>query len=235
MNIALITSEQCLAGQNIKKQLLHMFEFKSVGKHDGHDVHERKVGENTVSLYTIKTKHIFAENLDKEIDADLFIFATTHKSSAGVKALTVHAPGNWGKAELGGRDGELCIAAAPMIKEGLRQLNKTVSDRNLDFDVIQEATHHGPYSEKPCMFIEIGSSEEDYKNKEAGQVVAAAIMSTIKNHDNTAVPALGIGGLHHAPNFKEIQLETNIAVGHICPKYMLGDLDNMQGFSEYGP
>jgi len=141
-----------------------------------------------------------------------------------VKSLTVHAPGNWGKAEMGGKDGELCTAAATMIKQGLKELTTMVRDKNLDFDVIQEATHHGPYIEKPCMFIEIGSSEKDYQNEEAGKIIAATIMEII-NSQNNIKTAVGIGGVHHTPNFKDIQVSSEVAIGHVCPKYMLAELN----------
>jgi len=38
--------------------------------------------------------------------------------------------------------------------------------------------------------------------------------------------AFGVGGLHYCNNFNKVQLRTNIAIGHICPKYMLEKLDS---------
>jgi len=145
-----------------------------------------------------------------------------------VPSLTVHAPGNWGKAEMGGRKGELDIAAAAMIKSGLNELNKKVAEEKLKYDVIQEATHHGPYLEKPCMFIEIGSSESAYNDEKAGKVIAATVMKILESSEYNVTTAVAIGGMHHTPNFKDIQLSTNIAIGHVCPKYRLGELNAEQ-------
>ena len=43
-----------------------------------------------------------------------------------------------------------------------------------------EATHHGPLIDKPCVFIEIGSSETDYTNRRAGFIIAKTIYETVK-------------------------------------------------------
>ncbi len=89
-----------------------------------------------------------------------------------------------------------------------------------DFEVTLECTHHGPYLEKPAMFIEIGSSLQQWQNKEAGKIIANAIINILKKENNYKT-AFGIGGPHYCNNFNKIMERSDIAVGHICPKHML--------------
>ncbi len=169
------------------------------------------------------------ENIDKEIEADLFIFATKHQSAKGVHSLSCHSPGNWDKAEAGGEDKKLCIAPAVLLKQAFIELNK--AGKEMHHEITLEVTHHGPYLEKPCMFIEIGSDETNWKNKEAGEVISKVILNLLKNIDdimnnkNNYKVAFGIGGPHYANTFNKRILETDIAIGHIYPKYMLEKLD----------
>lgn len=175
-----------------------------------------------LNICTIEKESIYAENIDKEIKADLFIFATKHQSKTGIPSLSVHSPGNWSKAEFGGKDKTLCRAPASLLKTAFLEINKLKQD--LNYEVVMEITHHGPFLEKPCMFIEIGSSSPQWKDKLAGEVIANAINNIVSKPTEKYRIALGIGGLHTCPNFNKILLNTDIALGHICPKYMLPHL-----------
>ena len=208
--IAIITSKQDLAGINIAEELK-----------------KENLEKYNAKLYEIEEYSIDAEDIDKKIQADLFIFATKHESKSGIPSLSVHSLGNWGKAELGGKDSELCICPASYLKEALIFLEK---NNTINYDIVQECTHHGPYIEKPCFFIEIGSVEEQWKNKEAGNMIAKTIMYLLENPPKEHRTAVGLGGLHTTPNFKKIILNSDIAIGHVCPKYNLENLneDNLK-------
>lgn len=175
-------------------------------------------------IHLVEKESIFCEKLDKQIQADLFIFATKHESESKIPSLCVHSPGNWSKAELGGQDRKLCIAPALHLRSAFLKLVELNKEYKLNFDVVQECTHHGPYLEKPTMFIEIGSSLEQWKNKIAGKIIVETIFSIISTSPEKCKIAFGIGGLHTTPNFKKL-LYKGIAVGHVCPKYMLRYLD----------
>ncbi|MBS3097393.1 D-tyrosyl-tRNA(Tyr) deacylase [Candidatus Woesearchaeota archaeon] len=181
------------------------------------------------SLHFVEEDTILSNDLDKKIEADLFIFATRHQSAKGVHSLSCHSAGNWGKAEAGGKDSKLCIAPAVLLKEAFLVLNRLGKD--MHHETTLEVTHHGPYLEKPCMFIEIGSDEKNWKNKEAGDIIAKVIIDLLKNIDeiisnkNNYKITFGIGGPHYASTFNRRILETDIAIGHICPKYQLENLD----------
>jgi len=224
MNIAIIVSITDPAGMNIKQNLLELFEFKKLDQRFEEDfVYEIKLKNKLIKLYTVSKESIFNEHIDKKINADLFIFATTHRSKAGIPSLSVHSPGNWSKAELGGEDNKLCIAPASYLKLAFIELNELGKD--LDFEIVNEVVHHGPYLEKPVFFIEIGSSEKQWSIKEAGAAIAKTIINVLSKEIPKFKIAIAIGGLHTCSNFNKIVLNTDIALGQICPKYMLEFLD----------
>ena len=153
MKTAIIISKKDPASLNIKDCLLEKYPFK-----ENNDVYTLE----DINIYTIEEESIYSENIDKKIRADLFIFATKHESTSKINSLSVHVPGNWSKAELGGKDRKLCVAPVSLIKEILLELEKS----NIDYEKIQEVTHHGPFLQKPCLFIEIGSTLSEWTNKE---------------------------------------------------------------------
>lgn len=183
-----------------------------------------EIGEHEVSLHFMDEDSVYLENIDKELGADRIIFPTKHQSKSGIHSLSVHVQGNWGsEARFGGKPSQLGIAPAGWLKEGLRLLEEKGSD--MKYDVIQECTHHGPYLEVPSIFIEIGSSEKEWKNPEAGKAISDTIIKLLEKDIPKYRTAVGIGGLHHTPNFKRIMLESDIAIGHVCPKYMLEEFN----------
>lgn len=224
MNTAIITSQKDTAGTNIKQQLLELFDFKKTNENfDDNPVYELNIKDKKIKLYTINDDTIYAENLDKKINADLFIFATRHSAKAGVKTLCLHTPGNWNKAEAGGKEKQLCTVAPSYLKDAFLILNDLAKD--LDYEKTLEVTHHGPYIGKPCFFIEIGSSEQEWKDKNAAEIIAKTIIKLLEKERRQYKVALGIGGPHYAAAFNKILLKTDIAIGHICPKYALQHLD----------
>ena len=112
MKIALIASNKDIAGMNIRSSLLNLFNFKETGEKFEHNTVFELEENNKIKFYTIDSVQIHAENIDKKINADLFIFVSRHSAASGLKALTCHPIGNFGKAELGGRENKLCIPKA---------------------------------------------------------------------------------------------------------------------------
>ena len=223
MKSAIIVSKQDLAGMNIKQNLLDIYPFEETEEEfEGNKVHKLK--DKDVKLYTAEKESVFCENIDEEIDADLFIFATKHQSASGVHSLCVHSPGNWGRAEFGGKDKSLCVAPADYLKAGFLKLLEFKEKENMAYEVIQECTHHGPFLKKPIMFIEIGSNEESWQNPKAGEVIAKTIYLLLTEEIKKNKTAFGIGGLHHTPNFQKILLNHDISLAHVCPVYQLENL-----------
>ena len=84
-----------------------------------------------------------------------------------------------------------------------------------------ECTHHGPLINKPCIFIEIGSTETEFTDRQAGFVIAKTIKDIIQEFKENPYNevAIGIGGPHYCPNFNKLQLNSNVALSHIIPQY----------------
>lgn len=230
LKYAVITSKKDEAGCNIRDCLLELFPFKKEATHHIF---------GNISLYEIEIDSIYAENLDREINADVLIFATKHQSKAGTKSLSVHVPGNFGKAEMGGKDKTLCIAPASLLKAMFVELNEngkglegsvtcvptSPSQSSGSYEITLETVHHGPCLEKPAMFIEIGSSINEWKIKEAGEIIAKTIMNVLSKEIKECKAVIAIGGPHYPREYNKFLLRTGYAIGQICPEYQLPNLD----------
>jgi D-aminoacyl-tRNA deacylase len=224
MKYAIIISTTDKASMNIKERLLETGEFtKANEKFDAHDIYEHK--SKNACIFTTDRQSIRCEKIDEEIPAEKFIFATRHQSETGTASLTVHAPGNWGEAAAGGNPHEVQHPMQDHMKEALAQLSRRASIALPDFEAAQEATHHGPSLSRQCMFIEIGSDEERWLNKKAGEIIAATIINLINTHIKKNKAALILGGGHYNQLAKKMMERTDYAVGHICTKHSLAALD----------
>jgi len=174
----------------------------------------------------IRSDSIYASGLDRIPNVDLIIFASRHSSSSGRSSLTVHAPGNpLAEAKYGGRPQSLAISAPDKMRSSLSALRSGTLERGIPYHVSLEATHHGPTEmDVPVMFIEIGSSQINWKDKLAGEVVAEAILHAVKD-DSHIRSAIAFGGGHYAPKFTSLVLEGRASIGHIFSKYCIGRLD----------
>jgi len=218
----IVASKQDLAGVNITTQLSQyrnpiLSSMKNAPDFD---------------FYLEEEDILYTENLDKDkINRyDFIIFASKHSSLENKKTLSIHAPGNWSEAKLGGQAGKVNRTSAVFAKQLFENLIKQKKQHTLSkYEVTMEATHHGPLIDKPCLFVEIGSTPMEWKDRRAGFVVAQAILETIKNFYFNPYNeiAIAIGGPHYCPGFNRIQLESNVAISHIIPKYILPITEEM--------
>ena len=216
-----IVSREDIGGMNIYSRLLENFDFRETEReYKGNKFYESK--QSGLELLLIDSLHIFSEHLD-ELNSEFIIFASRHSSKSGKPTLSVHPVGNWGKAELGGKDRELGKTSAALMKSYLQSLKEKQEAQSLDFEVSYEVTHHGPGLSTPCCFIEIGSVEKQWRDEKAGLAVAETIMEHTRFPKCRAV--VGIGGLHYNQKFTEIALSTEYAFSHMCPKYALPNFD----------
>ena len=178
------------------------------------------------NFYLVEDEIICTENLNLEKinQYDFIIFASKHQSEKGNKTISIHAPGNWRKAELGGEEGRVCKTSALFQKQIFEKLKINIDKFHLkDYELTLECTHHGPLIKKPCLFVEIGATEKEWKDRKAGFIVAKSIseiISEFKENPYNEI-AIGIGGPHYCPNFNKIQLNSNIAISHVIPQYAL--------------
>ena len=219
--IAIIASSKDHAGINIRNNLLGLFDFKKLNDNfENNEVYEfKEIDDKIVKLYLTNNDLIFSENIDRQIDADIFIFASRHRSKENTPAFTIHSIGNWNIAEIGGYERELCYSSAILMKNIFLELNENA--KNTNYQITMEATHHGPYVKKPAVFIEIGSTEKEWKNNSNGEIIGKTIIKSLENKNKNYKVAIGIGGTHYCANFNKIMLGSNVAFSYVCPKYAL--------------
>lgn len=220
--IALVVSEADVASCLILKKLEELCSAKT-----------GKPSPEWAQLYKFK-EDIIHVDLSRVAEQNC-VFLSRHKSEAGTKSLTVHHLGNFGKeAPVGGVPEKLCGCLPQLEAAYLRALAKKNEETalvNEGFVVSLEATHHGPYhSEKNCLFIELGSSEKEWSNEKAAQILAETVLEETPNlisvnsqnkNGNKDVVVVGFGGGHYAPDFTKLVLRQPYAFGHICAKYAL--------------
>jgi D-aminoacyl-tRNA deacylase len=211
----ILASKLDKAGMNIANQLS---QFKD------NPVLSSWAGKPSFDIYLVEGEAIYTENLDmKKINEyDFVIFASRHKSEKQEKSLSVHSPGNFRKADYGGNPGKVCPSSALFNKFIFQKLNEQANKFELkDFKITLEVTHHGPLIDKPCVFIEIGSSETEWINRRLGFIIAKTIQETIEEFKENKYReiAVGIGGPHYCPSFNNIQLKSNVAIAHVIAEY----------------
>jgi D-aminoacyl-tRNA deacylase len=214
----IVVSKNDTASLNISKNLLDLKEWKEEGEFSGNPL---RAYEDFL-MATINDEHLSHDGLDREfrestgLEPEVMIFASRHKSASALRSFTVHTPGNFSKAEMGGKSGEL-VPSSPIYKtNALRNLKELA--KNMDHSVSYEATHHGPYLETPAFYIEIGSDETCWVEEKAGRIIAEAILSLTSDKDPVAI---GVGGGHYAPRHTDVALKNRLCFGHIIANYAL--------------
>ena len=226
-NYLIIASKQDLAGINITTQL-SQFRPNPLMKSIGRDSIQAPVYD----FYLIEENQVYTESLDLEKvnKYDFIIFASKHQSEKKEKSLSLHAPGNWRDADFGGEKGKVCPASALFQKFMFEKLMKNRERFHLtDYKVTLEVTHHGPLISRPCVFIEIGSTDTEWNDRRAGFAIAKTIDETISEFKPNPYReiAIAIGGPHYCPNFNKIQTKSNVAIAHVIPNYVMPITEEM--------
>lgn len=224
--ILLIASKVDNAGMNIAHQLLANHDFRKTSESLlGHPVYTRELGNGeTAKLTFIEQEPIDTQSLLYPSPLKLLIFISRHRSKSGIPTLSVHTPGNIGNADLGGLPKAISISPASAMKEALKAMMKAQDEMNLKYEVSYECTHHGPSLNIPTMFVELGSSPKQWKDTSAAEAVARGAMAAA-SHEKVYPAVLGIGGPHYSEKFTGKALTSEIAFGHIIPKYSVGETD----------
>ncbi|MFX1556545.1 MAG: D-aminoacyl-tRNA deacylase [Promethearchaeota archaeon] len=250
MEFLIISSTEDKASMNIRDKLLNsnMYSFSEIdlfwhdkGLYQFEGFKEKKtrntiLDHNQIYLGLTDERLIFLDSLKlnkSKINPDLVIFASRHVSKTERPALLTHTTGNWSKeADFGGVPCDLSLTSALLHKAVFISLIKESNIQNLKkFSIDIEVTHHGPTSlEKPLIYIELGSSKEEWGFEKAGIVLANAIINSIYQVLDFQIEGkqkigLGFGGTHYAPNFNRIIKNKDIAMSFICPKYFIQELN----------
>jgi len=177
-----------------------------------------------IDYHIIDSDMLNTDNLDLEKirKYDMVIFASKHKSEKSEKTLSIHAPGNFREVWGGGKPGRLSPASAQFQKFLFDVLKDEAAKSELRYDVTLECTHHGPLIDVPSVFIEVGGSELEWKDRKASFVIAKTIRRAIETFEENPYweVGIGIGGPHYCPVFNKLQSNSNVAIAHVIPKYV---------------
>jgi len=239
MTVLIISSTEDPASTNIKNSLLEQTTWEEYGTFYNTPVF-RHASMNNLVIVTIPDKKIRHENIDTEIyeqlhiEPKIAIFLSRHRSKMGEPTLTVHPIGNYGDAKFGGKTKTLIPAAPRMMTHLLRLIKKNLQPTDLKYQVCYEVTHHGPFLKIPTLFVEVGSTEIQWQQKEPASIIASSLLELLakyhyeEEYPNDIPVLLGIGGGHYAPRFTEVALAKKIAFGHMIPTYQIdgGNIDD---------
>jgi D-aminoacyl-tRNA deacylase len=220
--ILLVASNKDVASLNIRKQILDHYPFIKLAKQfQKSPIYTSELNGKTLKLITLKEESVYAQDLPKNFpSAKLIIFISRHSSQSGKPTLSVHVPGNFADAEFGGLTGQVSVSPAYPMQNALKALIHFKDKLCLNYDVSFECTHHGPSIDVPAMFVELGSSPEQWEDLRAAEAVAhSAIYSVVSSQTPTSPVVLGIGGTHYNQRFTLLALVGEFAFGHMVPKY----------------
>lgn len=213
----IIYSKDNKASANIADKLIAKHGFARVS--DG--VWQAKAGEKDVQLVQFSGSIV---EIVPQFESELLVYASTHRSESKRPCFTVHVPGNWGNADLGGTPRTLNVCAPSTMKNILCRMNELSQKSELKWPVSLEVDHHGPTLASPILFAEIGSGEEEWANEIAGEIAADAIMHGLGSAKE--FPAyLGFGGMHYASKFNGYETGSDLCLSHILPKYHVATFD----------
>ncbi len=210
----LVAYEQDPAGHNMAKYLA-----KNMTQKDG-----IFSGKN-FDLVIIPTPAISADWLEQKYHYDGFIFLSKHAAQSGELALTCHSTGNFTAAQFGGNDRQVAIPHPHLQKAYMRKLEQNKKMFS-DFQIIIEATHHGPTAlSKPTIFIEIGTTEKQWIDDSLCSSVAKLVLETMSEPIPKSPIAICFGSTHYPEKFTKELIHGDHALGTVIPKHSLEHLD----------
>ncbi len=213
----IVTSSQNVASKNMHQLFVTEFGFKTIeGTYDNNPIYQK----DDFYLVMINKDIISVEALSLCFNPEIYIVASTHTSSSGVKTFSVHAPGNFGSAELGGKAREIPQAPCHFMTNVFCFFQKHLIR---SYECCFEATHHGPSTMNgPICYVEVGGSDREWNDMEACKVACRAILES--SMVRSTEPAVCFGGPHYCPNFSKGYVVDNYSIGHVCAKHSVDDL-----------
>lgn len=175
-------------------------------------------------LRIVDELHIDLTDVDAvfEADPDWIAVISRHAGETG-PLLTAHFPGNIADADFGGAPYAVPPACPGALQAYLQALDEV---RPSGYDIGLECTHHGPTDvDRPIMFVEIGSGEPQWRDRDAARAIATALWSVRSTPPDATWQLVGFGGGHYAPRFYRILRDTEWAVGHIAADWSLDTVD----------
>ena len=231
MNYTLIVSKHDQASMTMTNHLK---------EHEGFWVSQQDINNNSifesqtypnVKLYVSGESLLYLEDLD-QIDfwkgkLSTYVFLSKHVSESKIPTLTCHCTGNYADNSYGGNPRQLAISYPYLQKQYLMQITKA-KPLIPGYDIVIEATHHGPTSlKKPVLFIEIGSTEWQWIDRNATSFVCNCLLNIIGNRlgKRCEKVGIGLGGTHYPIKFNKLLLKSEFGLAAVATKYDLKSID----------
>lgn len=178
-------------------------------------------------LLIITSPVISADWLESKFDYDGFVFLSKHAAESGVLSLTCHSTGNFSDAKFGGNPRQVAIPHPNLQKQYMKSLWGKRDDFK-EFQIIIEATHHGPTAlTKPTIFIEIGTTEKQWNDEKLCSSIASVVDSVFTNDIPEHPVAIAFGSTHYPEKFTNEIIHGDFALGTVMPKHNLDSLDEV--------
>lgn len=197
-----------------------------------------------VRLWILPERILWEDHLEKRWEAATnepvleVIFPSRHAAKSGTPCLTLHPIGvpHLAHDKLPDFGGESGFAPPPSTRLGpwWRLLQeKWVGNSIPDFSLSLEVTHHGPILDVPCLFIEVGSTQDYWDHEGAAKLLSDVIWEGLGLDDT---PQLGhwdpvmhhsqpvlitLGGGHYAPKGNKLASEEHVWLGHMLANHSI--------------
>ncbi len=222
VSFIIVSSSKDIASLKIAESLIKKYDLKEgKEKFDSYPIFMK----DDIKLVKVKPDLIFSDHLGG-ISADAYIFVSRHKSESKMPCLTAHFPGNFSHdISYGGRSKELAYTFPSFHKEYIKKL-WLMRESVPSYQIVTEPMHHGPTSlPKPVIFVEIGSTEKEWKDTKAAEVVSKALIEVIEAMPKYNKVGIGFGGTHYSRKFTNLLIKSEFALSAIAPKYALPFID----------
>ena len=178
------------------------------------------------------------ESVTGEVVSEV-IFPSRHVAESGRACLTLHPIGVMqldpqSVPPYGGKAGD-APPPSPRLAAWWRSLLERAEKADLGehFDVSLEVTHHGPWLDVPCLFIEVGSTSDTWGHQGAAELLGTLIHQGLGLDGSTGIGSwsesknrgepvlITLGGGHYAPRGNMTASTEGIWLGHMLATYAL--------------
>jgi D-aminoacyl-tRNA deacylase len=212
----------------MSRYLMRSAEFASGSNRNADGQSYQSPRYRNIQLYIFSGNLLTLENInDLYSNADVFIFLSKHRSQSSVPTLTCHFTGNFSAdASYGGNPRQIAISY-PSLQKGYLKAITAARQKVSGYEVIIEATHHGPTSlNKPVLFIELGSSEKQWADENAAAVICDTLLDILDNgFERYDKVGIALGGTHYPKKFNKLLLESKFALAAVASKHNLEVID----------
>ena len=226
----LVASEKDLASITMVEYLKNNKGFFTIDNDNESVILQSKEYKN-VKLIVCNKSLLHLEDLDeisiwKSSDIQSYIFLSKHASKSGIPTLTCHFAGNYADNPYGGNSREIALSYPHLQKQYLSHITN-VKSAIPDYDIVIESTHHGPTSlKRPVLFVEIGSTEKQWKDTNAASIVCDCILNVIEDDSKLCRKVgVGLGGTHYPIKFNKLLLNSEFCLAAVATKYDLRSID----------